>query len=202
MRALAVLLATLTGLGMLVIRQAAVPTDASGGRQAGTASSMTGTITALRSASSAQIILLRSETGQVQTLTVTKRTRISTPDGQLLIFNDLRPGDDLRIRSAERIEDLSQRALDLHGVVASAPLLGGPITVISDRGQAILVDANGQTDYVDRSQETSGLTELVEADIVHLRGIYDSTLREMTETRSIVRLGPIPDTLQHNGTGR
>lgn len=192
MKALAVLLATLTTLGMLVVRQTAMPTDASSARHFNMASGMTGAITALRSASEAQAILLRSSTGQVTTLTVTKRTQLTTRDGQALAFTDLRPGDRLRVRSAQRIEDLSQHALNLHGVVASAPLLGGPITVLSDRGQAILVDADGQTNYADRSHETSSLAELVEADMVHLQGIYDTTLGEMTEANSIVRLGPIP----------
>lgn len=124
-------------------------------------------------------------------LVVSARQSIVTRDGRKLAATDVRSGDALLVRADGRIEDLSQFVTDITGIVSTTPgSVDGPIVVHRNLSEDIVVDAGPQTRFIDPSNKATSLLYLEDADQVQAHGVLDLALGEMTETDSIVRLGP------------
>lgn len=156
-----------------------------------TSTSVSGTVLDVQSQQSRLILNLRLAGGHLRTISFDKGARITTVNGSALPSTDIRLGDRLTVRGKSSIEDMSQKAVTLQGIVSVASLIAtNPMTVEISSGWTIVVDTQVGTRYTDALHETSTVAEIQDADEVKLRGIYDSSLSEMTQTASIVRTGP------------
>jgi len=136
-------------------------------------------------------IVLRVDQARLVSLTVTPTRRIVSRDGRNLRTVDLRPGDQLRVAAAGTIVDSSQRVIDLQGIVVFAPdPSGGSMALEVASAGSILMDITPTTLFQDPSGRTASLTDIVDADVVKVRGVLDGALGEMTQTDRVVRLSP------------
>jgi hypothetical protein len=163
------------------------------GREAAT----TGTAIASQRSATGTIISLRSSNGRLTRLQLNSHSHITTGDGRALQPADIYEGDLVTVSTKRLVQDVSQRVQDMKGIVSDAPQeTNDPIVVqisgssTSSSRLAIVVDTDSRTRYSDRSHETSRVTQLQDADILQLHGVYDRALGEMTHTDSISRLGP------------
>lgn len=122
---------------------------------------------------------------------------LSTSDGQPLANTSVRAGDRLTLGGQGEVLDNSQHLATMRGVICHAPAQSNDTMAIEhDQICSVLVDTQASTHYsdrssVDRSSVVTRLSLLQEGDVVQIRGVYDSAAEEMTQTRSIARLGPV-----------
>ncbi len=151
-----------------------------------------GTLVAIRRGQSALFLMLLNRSGALVNDTVGFHSLITGADGQALQLGSLRAGDRILVSGRQVRQDISQRATTLHGIVSlvsNEP--DGAMALQVAHSQDVLLDTDPHTRYTHRSHETSTLSQIQEGDEVQVRGAYDRTLGEMTQTLSVSRLGPI-----------
>jgi hypothetical protein len=182
--------------GLVMLALAALHTasvDASGRAPATT----NGTATSVRLHANGTELVLRSGNHLVN-LSLSANLTVTTVDGQAMKAGSILPGDQLTVTANTHIVDRSQRLMTLKGIVSIAPFSpGDPLAVQPSSCCAFLVDTGSKTRYTDSSHETSRIDQLEDADVVQVRGVYDSAQKEMTRTDSITRLGPYRKTQKH-----
>jgi hypothetical protein len=196
-------LAALPLLSIAILATAAPISVLAAGRETVTS----GVAIASQRSATGTIISLRSSNGRLTQLTLGKQSHVTTGDGHALRPTDIHDGDLLTVSTGGLIQDVSQRVQTMKGIVSDAPQdKDEPIVVQVSTSASparhiedIVVDTNTHTRYTDRSHETSAVSQLQDADILELHGIYDRVAGEMTQTDSISRLGPFR---QHKTTTR
>lgn len=157
----------------------------------GKGTSKSGTVIADHRESGGWLISMRGNSGSVALLTLGKSAHVTTGDGRTLQASDIRLGDRLTVKNGTQIQDLSQRVASMRGIISVAPLdMAEPMVLQITPSLTISVDTGSQTHYADSSHETSMVSQLEDADILQIHGVYDSALGEMTWTDQISRLGP------------
>lgn len=136
-------------------------------------------------------LLLRVTPAQLTRLTVGSTRGIATRDGQALAASDVRPGDQILVPASGPVEDTSQVRATLNGIVSAAPgPSDDPMVVSIQQSRGILVDLSAQTVFGDPSGKFSSLAVIEDADEVRVTGVLDQAVGEMTQTISVLRLGP------------
>jgi hypothetical protein len=147
-------------------------------------------------------LTVRNHGGMPADVALGPGSHIVALDGSTLQSANVRLGDHLAIAANGQLEDLSQRAADLSGIVSVAADAGGsPMVVAITKSQSIVVDISPRTSYSDGSGETSAPNLIEDSDLVRLRGTLDAQLGEMTQTESISRLGPFIDQARSHSAG-
>lgn len=117
---------------------------------------------------------------------------LTTNDGRPLANASIRPGDQVDPAGHGLLQDTSQRLVTMRGVICHAPAQAGDTLAIEhNQVCSILVDTQAGTQYSDRSSVVARISLLQEGDVVQIHGVYDSSAEEMTQTNSLVRLGPV-----------
>lgn len=156
----------------------------------GVVSRVVGTVMDIRARQSGVDLIVRTDKNAL-TYLAGKHAQFITHDGRALDPADIRLGDRLAVQKDGRIQDMSQQIVNVRGIVSLASTGTGDSMIVQvDHSWSVVVDTAGSTHYVDRSHETSEVAEVQDSDMVQVRGVYDSTLGEMTQTRSLTRLGP------------
>ncbi len=189
--------------GIALTLAPATPTPAAGSRAvaqvrsngSGVSSQLprsSGTLIAMRRGQSALFLTLLSRSGALVNDTIGFHSVITGADGQALQVASLRAGDRIIVSGGQVKQDISQQVTTLRGIVSLVSNESeGAMALQVAHSQDVLLDTDPHTGYTDRSHETSTLPQVQEGDEVQVRGVYDRTLGEMTQTLSVSRLGPI-----------
>ncbi len=154
-----------------------------------------GTLIAIRRGQSALFLTLLNRSGALVNDTIGFHSAITGADGQALQLASLRAGDRVIVSGRQVRQDISQQVTTLHGIVSLVSNESdGAMALQVAHSQDVLLDTGPYTSYTDRSHETSTLSQVQEGDEVQVRGAYDRTLGEMTQTMSVSRLGTIART--------
>lgn len=160
----------------------------------GKVSAQSGTTVSNHRESRESLVGMRGSNGSLTTLTLGKSAHVTTGDGRVLQAADIRLGDHLSVKNGTQVQDISQHVESMRGIVSVAPTDKNDSVVLQVKPTlSIVVDAGSHTRYTDRSHETSSVTQLEDADILQIRGVYDAALGEMIVTDQIARLGPFHD---------
>jgi hypothetical protein len=151
-----------------------------------------GAIALIRHRAGNVLVGIRTASRHMTTMTLSANSRIASRDGRALSVDDLRQGDALVVQSGGQVQDTSQYVTGLTGIVSSLPAsTGDALIVLLHQSWGIIVNVGSRTAYTDRSAEKTTLATMQEADVVRLRGVFDSAAGEMVRTDSIERVGPI-----------
>jgi hypothetical protein len=157
----------------------------------GTATAVTGTVTAVYVHSTGTALVLRTGSNRLADLIVPIHAVMKSADGHTIGPANILLGDRLVVSAGGAVKDLSQRQITLKGIVSVAPLSSGdPLIVQASATSSVLIDLSSQTKYSDASHETSKLNQLADADQVQIRGLFDAQEDEVTQAQSVSRLGP------------
>lgn len=120
-----------------------------------------------------------------------------TNDDRSAPLSLLRVGDAIQVSASGTVRDRSLHHITLSGVVAIEPGVDGSALIMTDgRTNQVIVDVSSSTSYRDTSRQTDSLDDLSVGDMLHVNGIADGTLGEVTLTQSLTRVGPV----RHAGT--
>jgi len=140
---------------------------------------------------SGAVAIMRSGHGDPRSVGIPRSSHITARDGRPLVPADILSGDTLAVHSDGSIVDTSQVQVRLDGVVAHSPdSNNGPITVLVNSSQWILVDIEPSTHIAGTTLTSPPLSGIQEADLVRINGLLDQNMGEMIQTDSITRLGP------------
>jgi hypothetical protein len=131
---------------------------------------------------SAHQVVVHSTAGPILTVL---NPRILTSDGSTLPLADLRPGDAVAVQG-DRMVDLSQSRVSVQGLVAVAPEpLSSAMIVQLRSGMQIVVDFSSTTRINGVPASRTSPLLIMDVDSIHLVGVFDAQLGEMTQTESI-----------------
>jgi hypothetical protein len=131
---------------------------------------------------SAHHVVVHSTAGPILTVL---NPRILTSDGSTLPLADLRPGDAVAVQG-DRMVDLSQSRVSVQGLVAVAPEpLSSAMIVQLRSGMQIVVDFASTTRINGVPASRTSPLLIMDVDSIHLVGVFDAQLGEMTQTESI-----------------
>jgi hypothetical protein len=137
------------------------------------------------------VLVLREPSAKLIDVKVPASTSIGTQNADRIAASDLRSGDRLVLQHNGGMQDVSQRTVDVSGVVAYAPLSNDDVmTVQITPARTVLVDVAPQTRFTDRTRKETSPTDVVDADTVSVHGVLDTTIDEIVVAQAIERLGP------------
>jgi hypothetical protein len=112
--------------------------------------------------------------------------QLLTLDGRPLGLSSVRTGDGMEMRSGTVVVDTSQAWTSLTGIVASGPDPDGDeMTVQLDHSRTILVNIGSHTRIDGRAPSMTSRMSIRDAQEVRIEGVLDSTLDEVTDSRTI-----------------
>jgi hypothetical protein len=183
-------------LGLLASVGAATPGGArttyqSAGQNAAGAQAVTTTVESVAQHGNFSVLVLRESSAKLIDVKVPAGVSIGTQDGDRIGASDLRSGDRLVLQHGGGMQDVSERTVDVSGVVASAPLSNHDVmTVQITSARTVLVDVAPQTRFTDTTNKKTAPTDIVDSDTVSVHGVLDTTLDEIVVAHAIERLGP------------
>lgn len=183
-------------LGLLASLGAAAPGGAHttyqpAGQSSAGGQAVTTTIESVAQHSNFSVLVLRESSAKLIDVKVSSGTTIGTQGGDRIGASNLRSGDRLVLQHDGSMQDVSQRTVDVSGVVASAPLSNHDVmTVQITSARTVLVDVAPQTRFTDTTHKKTAPTDIVDSDTVSVHGVLDTTLDEIVVAQAIERLGP------------
>jgi hypothetical protein len=136
-------------------------------------------------------LVLQESNAKLIDVKVPAGTSIGTQNADWIAAGNLRSGDRLILLPNGGMQDVSQRTVDVSGVVAYAPLSNHDVmTVQITSARTILVDVAPQTRFTDRTRKETSLTDVEDSDTVSVHGVLDTTMDEIVVAQAIERLGP------------
>jgi len=149
------------------------------------------TVSRVAVAGSTAKLLVRSSATQLTAVRLRSSTKVVSRDGHTLALGSIRPGDTLQTAAHHSIKDLSQMWVNLAGVVAYVPGTDPDLLVVQlTPSRMITVDVDAGTHLSDTHQPPASQVVIADADQIKLDGMLDGSLGEMTQTATIVRVGP------------
>jgi hypothetical protein len=137
------------------------------------------------------VVALRAANATFARVRVSAGTPIGTQNAGRITAGDLRAGDRLVVQRDGAIQDLSQKTVDLSGVVAYAPTSNNDVmTVQVTPSRTVLVDVSAQTRFTDTTRHQTRPSDIVDSDTVKIHGVLDTTLDEVVVAQGVERLGP------------
>lgn len=136
------------------------------------------------------LVLERADTAVFE-LNIPTNVSIAVGNQGRISGANLRSGDQLVLQRNGGLADASQRVVTLSGVVGYAPISNSDVmTVQISSARTILVDVDPTTRFSDVTGAKTSLVDIVDADIVSVHGVLDTTLDEVVSTQGVVRSGP------------
>jgi hypothetical protein len=137
------------------------------------------------------VLVLRGAGATLANVNVSAAMSIDTQNAGRTTVRNLRAGDRLVIQRNRGIQDVSQRTVNLSGVVATAPVSNNDVmTVQITPARNVLVDVAPQTRFTDATHRQTKASDIVDSDMVSVHGVLDTTLDEIVVAQAIERLGP------------
>jgi hypothetical protein len=124
-------------------------------------------------------------------VSITAGRTIVTADGHVLALAGLQIGDTLVRRSSTELADISQRWIELQGIVAMAPDPDGDSMVVHlQPATSVLVVFEPATRISGKGLNGGQRGLISEGDLVKMTGAFNERLGEITETATVLVVKP------------